>query len=183
MQRTMQRTIRTTIGAVALATLLTALSGCGRAEPTRSVSAQAGPTPSAGTPDVAVTEAPYPDDRPAVEPTPEQQAYVDRWEHDEPQGVVDAKGEVRGTIRPSEAEAQSDRVLERLTTPAKGDERPQVKEVSTREREAYQVLEAIEVVDAKGDVTGYWAGTFIAKEDFPAALQEAERLTGEKPAG
>jgi hypothetical protein len=179
MQRTQRttRTTRTTLAAVALATSLTALAGCGRPAPTQSVSAQAAPPAEAA----PVTEVPFPETKGGVEITPEQRAYVERWEKDEPQGVVDSKGEERGTILPSEADAQSDRVLARLTQPPKPDEEgPQVREVSTREREAYQVLESIEVRSADGEVTGYWAGVFISKEDYPAAVAEAERITGEK---
>jgi hypothetical protein len=113
--------------------------------------------------------------------TEEQRDFIDKINGNEPQRIVDAKGRFRGTVLPTQLDDQVDAVRDRIARrQGTTGSTPGTTAVPTDVLEAYQVLEAIEVLDADGEVTGYWAGVFISEHDYPKAVRDAEKLTGER---
>lgn len=94
------------------------------------------------------------------------------WKANEPQGVVDGEGNEVGFFSPSTADAASEAVRAEQVA----DGFAESSELTQEQHWGYQVLAAIEVHDAQGTLTGYFADHFYTPDEYDAALARAKSI-------
>lgn len=158
----MRRTRTVFIAGAALTALLASFSACGGQGDASTFEATGAPREEA----LARSETPGADD------SSPQAEHARRVATNEPIGIVDAKGEPRGTYLPSDVDARDARIAEDMERRGARDST----EVPAEAKDAYLVVEAVEVHDESGQLTGYLTSHFVAVEDYPAEVESARNV-------
>lgn len=105
----------------------------------------------------------------------DQVAALEAIRTDAPISVIDAEGQVRGTVRNSELTARDDRVLAIIVAGFR-ERQGEVDEQYDQLFEALRILDPVPVLGDDGETVGYWTHNFTAPEQLDALRPTAQQM-------